>query len=70
MPLPLAKTQALSDLAEFIADFLPGKPHPYADPAVSFGDVAESLGLQSYWTNGSKSLAVATLLEATLERSP
>lgn len=70
MALSLAKTQAVADLAEFLSDFLPGKPHPYADQAISFRGVAGTLGLGAFWTDGSKTPAVTTLLEATLAREP
>lgn len=70
MPLPLAKTQAVADLAEHLADYLPGKPHPYADQSVSFPGVAARLGLQEYWGSGSKVPAVTRLLEYTLDRQP
>jgi hypothetical protein len=70
MTLSLSKTQAVSDLAEFIADFLPGKPHPYADQSISFRGVATNLGLASYWTDTSKTPAVTSLLEGALEHDP
>jgi hypothetical protein len=70
MPLPLAKTQAVADLAEHLADYLPGKPHPYADQSISFPGVAARLGLQEYWSSGSKVPAVTRLLESTLDRKP
>ncbi|MDQ3605660.1 MAG: hypothetical protein M3418_05675, partial [Gemmatimonadota bacterium] len=70
MPLSLAKIQAVADLAEHIAEFLPGKPHPYADPSISFPGVAARLGLSGFWSQGSKVPAVTRLLELTLEQSP
>jgi hypothetical protein len=70
MPLSLAKTQAVADLAEHVADFLPGKPHPFADASVSFPGVAAHLGLSGYWGNGSKVPAVTQLLARTLEYEP
>jgi hypothetical protein len=70
MPLSLSKTQAVADLAEHIADFLPGKPHPFADPAISFPGVAARLRLDKFWGQGSKVPAVTQLLALTLEREP
>lgn len=70
MPLSLAKTQAVADLAEHIAEFLPGKPHPFADPAISFPGVAARLGLDDFWRQGSKVPAVTQLLTLTLDRKP
>jgi hypothetical protein len=69
VPLTLAQTQAISDLAEFIADYLPGKPHPFADPAISFPGVASRIGVGAFWPqSGSKVPSVTTLLERTLDR--
>jgi len=67
MPLSLAESQVANEPAEHIYDFLPGKPHPYADPAISFEGVARRLGLAHLWMRGSKKPAIATLLQATLE---
>lgn len=70
MPLSLAKTQAVADLAEHVAEFLPGKPHPFADPAISFPGVAARLGLANFWGQGSKVPAVTQLLTLTLDQKP
>lgn len=70
MVLTLAKTQAVADLAEFLRDFLPGKPHPFADQSVSFVGSARRLGLEQYWPNGSKLSSVRSLLASTLDREP
>src|SRR5690349_7211117 len=70
MPLTLAQTQAVAELAEFLAGFLPGTPHPFADPGISFEGVANRLGLGAYWSGGSKTPAISSLLERTLSRSP
>jgi hypothetical protein len=70
MALSLTKTQAVADLAEHLADFLPGKPHPFADPSISFPGVAARLGLAAYWSQGSKVPAVTRLLELTLDKRP
>ena len=70
MPLPLTESQAVTDLAGFLYDFLPGKPHPYADQTISFPGVAYNLGLAECWIGGSKLPAITTLLERTLETRP
>jgi hypothetical protein len=67
MPLSLAETQAVNEMAGFMYDFLPGKPYPYADPEISFAGVAHRAGLSDFWTGGSKLPAITTLLEKTLE---
>lgn len=70
MPLTIAKTQALSDLAQHLYDYLPGTPHPMADARVSFEGVARRCDLAPYWSGGSKLPAITTLLEQTLEHQP
>ena len=67
MPLSLTESQAVTDLAGFLYDFLPGKPHPYADQTISFAGVAHSLGIAECWIGGSKLPAITALLERTLE---
>lgn len=67
MALSLAEAKAADDMAGCLHDFLPGTPHPYADPMLSFPGVARSLGLGQYWRGGSKHPAVAQLLQQTLE---
>ena len=54
-------------MAELLYSFLPGSPHPYAAPAISFPGVASKLGLSKYWIGGSKKPAIIQLLQATLE---
>ena len=70
MPITLAQTQAVSDLAELLADFLPGKPHPFANARISFEGIARDLGLHHFWGGGSKTPAITQLLSLTLEREP
>lgn len=65
MPLPLGETQHLNRLADLLYEFLPGKPHPYADPRTSFKGVAKDLGLGRLWTDGSKLPAITELLSGT-----
>ena len=67
MPLSLIEAKAADDMAGCLYGFLPGTPHPYADPALSFPGVARSLSLGQYWRGGSKHPAVAQLLQQTLE---
>lgn len=67
MPLSLSESQAVTDLANSLYDFLPGKAHPFADQSVSFAGVASSVGLGELWIGGSKLPAVTVLLERTLE---
>jgi hypothetical protein len=67
MPLSLQQTQAANELAAILADFLPGKPHPYADPTISFYGIAAQLGLGAHWSGGSKGPAITRLLLGTLE---
>src|SRR5262245_3006541 len=70
MPLPIAKIQALSDLAQHLYEYLPGTPHPMADQRISFEGVARRCGVAGYWSGGSKLPAINALLEQTLERQP
>lgn len=67
MALSLKESQALTELADRLYPFLPGKPHPYADQSLSFPGVAAKLGLAGYWPAGSKGPAITRLLTATLE---
>jgi hypothetical protein len=64
----LKQAQALTELADRLYAFLPGKPHPYADQNLSFPGVAAQLGLHGYWPGGSKLPAITALLRTTLER--
>lgn len=66
MPLTLTQTTAVAELAEHLSDYLPGKPHPFADASVSFPGVATRVGVGSKWTAGSKTAAVRGLLERVL----
>ena len=68
MVISLKQGQALTELADRLYPFLPGKPHPYADQSLSFPGVAARLGLHGYWPGGSKLPAITTLLRTTLER--
>src|SRR5688500_14449312 len=67
MGLSLKQSQAVAELAHYVYDFLPGKPHPYADQTISFQGVAHEVGLSGFWTGGSKEPALAQLFTRTLE---
>ena len=67
MAFTLKEGQAVTELADKLYPFLPGKPHPYADQSLSFPGVAAKLGLAQYWPAGSKGPAITRLLTATLE---
>ncbi|WP_089807685.1 hypothetical protein [Chitinophaga sp. YR627] len=67
--MSIKEVQLAGELANLLYEFLPGKPHPYADQSVSFPGCAHKLGLGKYWNNGSKRPAVANLLQNTLEHS-
>ncbi|MFA5746800.1 MAG: restriction endonuclease [Candidatus Paceibacterota bacterium] len=63
MSLTLKQSQIFSQLADLLYGFLPGTPHPFADPGISFGGVASQLNLGKYWQGGSKLPAIQSLLE-------
>ena len=67
MALSLIESQAVSELANHLYPFLPGKAHPYADQATSFEGVSKRLGLGRYWPGGSKLPALTGLLSGVLE---
>ena len=67
MPSSLKETQAISEIAELLYKFLPGKPHPFAAADISFPGVANKLGLSKFWIGGSKKPAIIQLLQATLD---
>lgn len=67
MPVTLGTAQTINQLADLLYPFLPGKPHPYADPRISFRGVARDVGLGRSWANGSKLPAVTQLLSCSYE---
>jgi hypothetical protein len=69
MNLSLIEIQTISELADFLYPFLPGNPHPFADQSISFAGIASDLGLERFWTGGSKRPAIAALLEGTLSQA-
>lgn len=68
MAVSLKQSHAVSKLATHLYGFLPGTPHPFADPSISFAAVAHDLGLGEYWSGGSKQPAITQLLRLTLEQ--
>jgi hypothetical protein len=69
MNLSLIEIQTISEMADFLYPFLPGNPHPYANRSISFAGIASDLGLERFWTGGSKRPAIAALLEGTLSQA-
>lgn len=67
MALSLKESQAITEMADVLYSFLPGSPHPYAAPVISFPGVAHKLGLSDYWIGGSKKPAIIQLLQSTLD---
>lgn len=49
MPLSLTESQAANEIAQFLYDFLPGSPHPYADQNLSFPGAAQDVGVGHLW---------------------
>ena len=68
MALSLKESQAVSNLADHLYPFLPGKPHPLANEAISFAGIAADLRLHNFWPGGSKLPAIVHLLSQILER--
>jgi hypothetical protein len=64
MAVSLAEMQAITEIARFVYDFLPGTP--LGDVSVSFPGAAHEVGLGDLWQGGSKQPAIRSLLEATL----
>ncbi len=67
MSLSLVESQTINKIASSLYDFLPGKPHPYANQDISFEGVAMKLGISQFWSGGSKLPGIIFLLEKTLE---
>ena len=67
MPLSLNESQSISEISSVLYEFLPGKPHPYADKNISFEGIANEMELQKYWSGGSKLPALSLLLGRALE---
>lgn len=67
MPLPLRESQLVTELADVLHDFLPGKPHPYANADISFPGAARAARVSAPWPAGGKRSALVALLATTLE---
>ena len=68
MILSIKESQAVSDLANLLYDFLPGSGHPTWKGHVSFKTVAQKVGVGSLWQPGSKLPMIVNLLEQTLDQ--
>jgi hypothetical protein len=68
MALTLGESQVVNEIADALYPFLPGKPHPMADPAISFRGVARDVGLRTLWVDGSKLPALSELLAGAFSR--
>jgi len=65
----LAQNAALEELARGLEGFLPGSPHPYGNPDLSFPAVAQSIGLADCWASqGNKRQRIRLLLEGALRK--
>lgn len=62
MALTPKQAKTISDISDMLYDFLPGKPHPYANQSISFKGVAAEMGLSMYWIDGSKLPSINALL--------
>jgi len=65
--LTIPETQAISELAAVLYNFLPGSTFAPTGVKIDFGTVAQSLGLGHLWPGGSKLPAIEALLEGTLQ---
>jgi len=62
----LRMAQVISDMAEFLSDFLPGSGNPSWEGHVSFKTIAEKVGVGEYWQPGTKHPMIVNLLSKTL----
>lgn len=67
MSLSLRHSKAAADMAELLYDFLPGSGSATWKGHVTFGTVADKVGVGDFWPGGSKQRALTVLLERTLE---
>jgi len=65
--ISLQETQAVSQIAHHLYDYLPGNAYPFADQDISFAGVAQAIGLHSFWQAGSKLPAITKLLQQVLD---
>jgi len=67
MGLSLAESQIINQIANLLYEYLPGKPHPFADQSISYKFVASKVGVGQFWSEGSKLPSITKLLTLTLE---
>ncbi len=66
----LKRTEAISNIAHLLYDFLPGAGRPEWKGHVSFKSISQKLGVGQYWLEGSKEPAIRHLLVMVLDREP
>jgi len=66
----LHETQAISELAGVLYNYLPGRAHPLGRGTFTLADAAQRNGVLKFWTAGSKLSALTTLLEDTWTLEP
>src|SRR5205823_675095 len=66
----LKRTEAISNIAHLLYDFLPGSGRPDWKGHVSFKSISQRLGVGHYWQEGSKEPAIRHLLGMILDREP
>lgn len=67
MSLSLAESQTIHEIAALLYNFLPGSTYRENSQSLTFGAVAQRVGVGSLWRAGSKSPALIALLEKTLD---
>lgn len=65
--MQVSDTLVISQLADVLYDFLPGKAHPFANQDISFEGVSYKLGISKFWQGGSKKPAITELLSKVFE---
>lgn len=66
--LSLKESRAVTALARYLYDFLPGSGYSKWKGHVSFKTIAEKVGVGDFWQSGSKLTMITTLLQHTLEQ--
>lgn len=66
----LSQSQAIADMAGVLYRFLPGSGSRSWKGHISFGSIADDLGIGQFWPPGSKEPAIISLLESTLDYRP
>jgi hypothetical protein len=57
----LKRTEAISNIAHLLYDFLPGSGRPEWKGHISFKSISQKLGVGQYWQEGSKEPAIRHL---------